>query len=79
MSLTLPSVPAQSAVLRLLINESGDIDRVEIEETFLPEYAAHIVTDTFSKIKFHPGKINDIPVKSQLRIVVTLEDVVPAP
>lgn len=77
--LALPGVPAQSAVLRLLINENGDIDRVEIDETFLPKYAERLVTDAFSKIKFHPGKIGDMPVKSQLRIVVTLEDVVPAP
>lgn len=77
--LALPGVPAQSAVLRLLINENGDIDRVEIDETFLPEYAERLVTDAFSKIKFRPGKIDDVPVKSQLRIVVELEDVVPVP
>jgi len=76
--LALPGVPAQSAVLRLLINENGDIDRVVIDEPFLSEYAVGLVNNAFLTIKFHPGKIGDVPVKSQLRILVELEDVDPA-
>ncbi len=78
MLLALPGVPAQSAVLRLLINENGDIDHVTIDETFLSESAARVVKDAFLKIKFYPGKIGNIPVKSQLRILVELNDVDPA-
>jgi len=78
-SLNLPGVPAQSAVLRLLINERGDIDRVVVEKSYLPDYAAQLVVDAFSKAKFHPGQIGKIPVNSQLRIEITLENVMPEP
>lgn len=74
LSLSLPNGLSQLAVLRLLINERGDIDQVVMEDSALPEEAQHLVLDAFAKTKFQPGKIGDIPVKSQLRIEVMLEN-----
>jgi hypothetical protein len=77
LSLSLPNGLSQLAVLRLLINERGDIDQVVIEDSALPEEAQHLVLDAFARTKFQPGKIGDIPVKSELRIEVMLENMAP--
>jgi hypothetical protein len=72
-------VPPQTATLRLLINEYGDIDRVEIEQSDLPDLVARALVDSFSKTKFRPGKRDAVAVKSQLKIEVRLESVLTAP
>lgn len=72
--LNVPDVPSQAARLQILISEYGDVDKVIVENSLLPEAAQKTVVDAFSKLKFHPGEMNGIPVKSQLRIEVMLED-----
>lgn len=72
--LPLPDVPPQSTVVRLMIDESGNIDRVVMEDSRLPEGAAKLIAEAFEKTRFHPGRINGMPVKSQLRIEITLEN-----
>lgn len=72
-------VPSQTVILRLFINESGDIDRVVTEQSFLPEELAGQINDAFAKLKFQPGTIGDTPVKSQMKIEVRLDDERTAP
>lgn len=67
-------VPAQSVILRLFINEEGSIDRVDTEQSFLPEDMAKVLRDAFSRVKFQPGMRDGNPVKSQMRIEVRLDD-----
>lgn len=74
LTLVVPGVPPQAAVLRLLINEYGDVDRVVVEDSLLPDAAQKKVTEAFSQLRFHPGEIRGTPVKSQLRIEVLLKD-----
>lgn len=64
---------SQLAVLDLLINESGDIDDVVIENSSLAEPAQQLIKDAFSKMKFNPGKVAGLAVKSLLKIEVVLE------
>ncbi len=73
--LVVPDVPAQAATLQILINEYGEIDQVIVEDSLLPETAQKTVVDAFVKTRFHPGEINGVPVKSQLRIEIMLEDI----
>ncbi|WP_133467262.1 hypothetical protein [Herminiimonas fonticola] len=73
--LVVPDVPAQAATLQILINEYGEIDRVIVEDSLLPETAQKTVVDAFVKTRFHPGEINGVPVKSQLRIEIMLEEI----
>ena len=75
--IALPGIEAQSLVLVLLINEEGLIDRVELEKTNLPLDIATQVINTFSSLKFQPGKIDHVAVKSQLKIEVQLENSLP--
>jgi hypothetical protein len=77
--LSLPGVSIQSVVVRLLINEPGEADRVEIDESGLTDEAEGVVAQAFSKLKFYPGKLDDSFVKSQLKIEVTLENTPPVP
>lgn len=70
---SLPNALAQLAVLRLLINEQGRIDQVLIDDSPLSESDQRLIIDTFLKTKFQPGKINDVPVKSQLKIEVRVD------
>lgn len=79
LTINMAGIPDQPAILRLLIDENGNIDRVLIEESHFPKQLERIITGMFSKIKFHPGKIGEIPVKSQLKIEVMLESAVPMP
>jgi len=70
----LPDNFPHPALVRLLINEQGDVDHVVIEDTFLSEKAERIVKNAFSKMKFLPGRRGDDAVKSQLKIEVMLEN-----
>lgn len=74
LELVVPGVPRQAAVLRLLISEYGDVDEVQIENSLLPEVARKTVVNAFSKIRFYPGEIKGVPVKSQIRVEVLLND-----
>lgn len=74
LALRLFGVPLQSVVLRLLINEQGDIDRVIIEDSDLPEQTERSVVEAFSRMKFYPGKIGATAVKTQLGIKVSIEE-----
>ncbi|KIF80984.1 hypothetical protein TSA66_09405 [Noviherbaspirillum autotrophicum] len=69
----------QSGVLRLLINERGEIDQVVIDESGFSEANQRLVQDAFSKMKFHAGKIAGNPVKSELKIEISLENIVARP
>lgn len=72
--LIVPGVPEQAATLRIQVNEYGDVDKVIVEASLLPEAAQKLVIEEFEKIKFHPGEINEVAVKSELKIEVMLED-----
>lgn len=67
-------VPAQTVILRLFINEEGDIDRVAVERSFLPEEKSQHLVQAFSKVRFHPGARDNVAVKSQMKIEVRLDD-----
>ena len=73
--LVVPGVPAQAATLQLLINEYGEVDQVIVEDSLLPEAAQKTVVDAFVKTRFHPGEINGVTVKSQVRIEIMLEEI----
>lgn len=74
MTLILPGVENQNLILRLLINEQGGVDQVEIEQSTLDKDVSAVVTGGFGKLRFLPGKIDGVAVKCQLRIEVSLEN-----
>lgn len=71
----LAPLKGQTAVLRLFLNEYGTIDDIIVEESPLPEVALEILKDTFAKMVFQPGVINGLPVRTEMVIEVSLEDI----
>lgn len=71
--LVAPDVPEQAATLRIQVNEYGDVDKVIVETSLLPQAAQKRVVEEFEKVKFHPGEINGVAVKSELIIEIMLE------
>lgn len=72
--LVLPELPEDVAILRLLINDHGGIDKVIVEDSRLPETAERRIVDAFSKITFQPGKIGRIAVRTQVKIEIRTAD-----
>ncbi len=65
-------VPAAQATAVLLINEYGDVDRLQFESHAFPQYLESVLTQRFAAARFLPGKIDGRPVRSALRIALQL-------
>ena len=76
--LELTNGPDQFALLSLLINEFGAVDRVEVIRSELSDAVIAAAVAAYSRLRFHPGKIGENAVKSRITIEVRLENVVPA-
>jgi hypothetical protein len=74
LALAASDVPAQSAKLHIFVNEYGDVDRVVVEDSTLSKPDQKKIVDAFGKSKFRPGQIGRIPVKSEVKVELTLED-----
>ncbi len=59
-----------TVVLRLLINEQGNVERAVVLSAFPKEIFDLAASAAFEKAKFSPGRLLGIPVKSQLTIEV---------
>lgn len=68
-----PEVASQRIEVWLYINETGGIDQKLFKTSDQPPYAELLLHEQFVNMQFHPGKIDGIPVKSKLRIEVTIE------
>lgn len=68
-----PLVPRGSIVLRLLINEAGNVDHVIVEKSELPKELEEVAKLAFSQARFQPGIRENRPANSQLMIEVTFE------
>lgn len=69
-------ISAQSMKMLLLINEYGDVDKVLFEDIAtvetLPLVLRADLSQRFFEARFLPGRLHGQPVRSQLRIVVSL-------
>lgn len=75
-ALLVSEAQSQIAILRLLINEYGDIDRILVEDSSLPEQTKTVLLNTFNEMKFHPGEVDGKAVKSQLTLAIQLGEMV---
>jgi hypothetical protein len=78
-ALPLIATPMQPTVISLLINEYGDIDDVVIEDANVPVQTATLIKKALKRMKFYPGMLENMPVKTQLKIEVTLQSSVQLP
>lgn len=56
--------------LMLLISSDGRVDEVLLLASSLPDTAGDYVRRAFARVHFAPGRVNDVAVRSRLRIVV---------
>jgi hypothetical protein len=75
----LPGFPPVPVILRLLISDDGVVDRVLVEDSYLPEVIETQIVQAFANVRFLPGKIDDTAVRSQLRLEVRLENAAEVP
>jgi hypothetical protein len=65
-------VPHKSITLDLLINEFGELDKVVVDDKLLSDDVKKTLQDAFLQMRFYPGMVNNVPVKSQLKILVNI-------
>lgn len=70
---SIADIEFKKLILRLMINEYGDVEKVIIEESKLSNELLSLLEFSFMKIKFTPGRIHGIAVPSTMRIEVVLD------
>jgi hypothetical protein len=58
-------------VLRLLIDETGEVDQALVESSDLPSIFGETAASSFSQIRFSPGRVAAAAVKSQMLVEVS--------
>jgi TonB family protein len=75
--LNAPEIAAIAAsgtvVLKLWINELGDVVSVDVEQTDLPEIFSRTAAAAFKRLRFTPGERDGLPVGTLLRIEVRFD------
>lgn len=61
-------------VLKLWINDLGEVTDIEVEKTELPNVISDLAIQTFRATHFVPGEINGQPVDSLMRIEINYDD-----
>jgi len=56
--------------MEMLLNESGEVDSLQVLETELPEAFSRAALADFKHARFQPGRVNGIAVKSRLRMTL---------
>ncbi|MSQ63588.1 MAG: TonB family protein, partial [Betaproteobacteria bacterium] len=69
-----PMFASGKVILRVWINELGNVDSVDVEKSELAAAVAATAAAAFGKQRFVPGEINGRPVGSMMRIEVTYDD-----
>lgn len=62
-----------AVILMLFINETGQVDRIEIESSEVPGALTQELAEEFRKVLFHPAQIDGNAVKSRMRIEVSIK------
>ena len=65
---------AGSASLVLYIDESGNVDGVEVESASLSPDAVERAKVIFAALRFSPGRFDGVAVKTRVRITVGAEE-----
>lgn len=72
------AIRSGSVVLEVLINENGQVDRVNVESSDLPGDYQLAASRSFQRAEFVPGRLNGHPVKSRLRVEVSFSALISA-
>jgi hypothetical protein len=67
-------VASGKMILKLWIDEAGEVIEVDVEKTELPEILSNLTKARFKRMRFLPGERMGIPVGSVMRIEVNYDD-----
>ena len=75
----LQSIVARAGVARLMlyIDQSGRVTSVEVDSTTLPPEATERAVAVFSGVRFSPGRIGSLAVRSRIPVTVGAEERIP--
>lgn len=77
---TAPKFGSGRVVLKLWINDRGNVVSVEVEKSGVPEEVAAAAAAAFGETRFFPGEVNGRPVGTLMRVEVSYDDgVAPMP
>jgi hypothetical protein len=71
----LPDVRPIPVVVHVYIGEQGNVDDVVLEDSFLSDPAKQYIHDAFIAMRFHPGTMGTLAVRSQITVEVRLDTV----
>ncbi len=71
--LVIPGMRYQPAVVRLRVGSAGQAEAVEFESDELNDEERRRVVEALLKLRFVPAKIGRIPVRSELRLEITID------
>lgn len=69
-----PIVASGTIILKLWINELGNVISVDVEKTDLPEIFSRAAVAAFEHLHFVPGELNGQRVGTMMRIEITYDD-----
>ena len=69
-----PILASGTIILKLWINELGDVISVDVEKTDLPEMFSRAAVAAFRHLRFVPGELNGQRVGTMMRIEITYDD-----
>lgn len=69
-----PILASGTIILKLWINELGDVIAADVEKTDLPEIFSAAAVAAFKRLRFIPGEINGRRVGTVMRIEITYDD-----
>lgn len=65
---------AGTIILKLWINELGEVISVEVEKSEVPELVATTAVEAFKRLRFVPGELSGRRVGSVMKIEITYDD-----
>lgn len=71
---TAPIVASGKLILRLWIDERGNVAAATVEHSDLPEFFARTAVSAFMNSRFTPGERDGLPVGTVMRIEISYDD-----
>lgn len=73
--LVVPGIAPQTVALQVWISDEGAVERVALESPIAEEEERQLLA-AFASVRFHPGRIGRIAVRSHLAMEIMLDDAI---
>lgn len=73
--LVVPGIAPQAVAVQVWVSEEGAVERIALD-TPMPQADEQLLLAAFAGVKFHPGRIGRIAVRSHLAMEIMLDDAI---